>query len=373
LDFIRGYLIINSKNNFVRNNTLGRGINTHPLVINDIDSSNTVNGKPIYYFVNKTGLTVPSDAAEIILINCSFFEITNLNLSENAPGIILGLSDNNLIHNNIINNGNHGIRLLQSCNNTISKNYIQDNIVAIAILSESNHNIINVNRLKGVYTKPNFIGRGIEIVYSNNNLVYNNIIQGFFEYGIWLYADSINNSFHHNNLIQNRINARDECSNIWDNGYPSGGNYWSDFHNESQGAYDNNSDGIVDSPYSIPGGENQDRYPLIYPFEDTNPPTIDILKPTNAVYFRNKEIVPFFLPLIIGDIQICFLAGDNESGLDYTELFINNELKVTFTSVPKSWLWNEITLFKIRHTIRLIAYDNAGNNAIIELIVIRFL
>jgi len=43
------------------------------------------------------------------------------------------------------------------------------------------------------------------------------------------------------------------------------GNYWDTFDEQSEGAYDNNNDGIIDAPYEIPGG-SKDLYPLIKPF-----------------------------------------------------------------------------------------------------------
>jgi hypothetical protein len=52
--------------------------------------------------------------------------------------------------------------------------------------------------------------------------------------------------------------------NIWDNAYPSGGNYWSDYS-----GVDANSDGIGDTPYVI-DTNNQDPYPLMNPW--TPPP-----------------------------------------------------------------------------------------------------
>ena len=52
---------------------------------------------------------------------------------------------------------------------------------------------------------------------------------------------------------------------------------------------------------------------------------------------------------------------DNESGLNRLELYINDELRETFTSVPRSWTWDE-RVFGIQ-TIKLVAYDNADNSA----------
>jgi len=103
---------------------------------------------------------------------------------------------------------------------------------------------------------------------------------------------------------------------------------------------------------------------------DTTPPSVSISKPKNAIYINDKEIKPFFVPLIIGPIQIWPYAVDNDSGLARLELYINDDLKETFTSVPKSWTWDE-TVFG-RRTIKLIAYDNAENSASDQINVWRF-
>ena len=52
-------------------------------------------------------------------------------------------------------------------------------------------------------------------------------------------------------------------TNTWDNGYPAGGNYWSNY-----AGVDSNHDGIGDSPYII-DANNQDRYPLMNPWNPT--------------------------------------------------------------------------------------------------------
>lgn len=64
--------------------------------------------------------------------------------------------------------------------------------------------------------------------------------------------------------------------NIWDDGYPSGGNFWSDYtgtDNFSGPGQDiPGSDGIGDTPYAFVGA--QDNYPLMRPFLN-EPPVAD--------------------------------------------------------------------------------------------------
>jgi hypothetical protein len=68
---------------------------------------------------------------------------------------------------------------------------------------------------------------------------------------------SENNTFFHNNLIDNKRQA-DDYKNVWDNGVE--GNYWSDYSGS-----DSDGDGIGDTPYYIPT-DAQDRYPLMAPY-----------------------------------------------------------------------------------------------------------
>jgi len=99
-------------------------------------------------------------------------------------------------------------------------------------------------------------------VFSGNNITNNS-------YGIRLDWSS-NNSFYHNNIIDNVVIVYlYNSANVWDDGYPSGGNYWrlGNATDLFRGAYQNitGSDGIDDQPFIL-NGSNRDRYPLMGPF-----------------------------------------------------------------------------------------------------------
>ncbi|HEC94566.1 MAG TPA: DUF11 domain-containing protein, partial [Thermoplasmatales archaeon] len=97
---------------------------------------------------------------------------------------------------------------------------------------------------------------------SNNN--YGVYIPSGEWIGGWRYNYS--NMIYHNNFVDNTVQAYDAENNIWDNGYPSGGNYWSDYNGS-----DNDGDGIGDTPYYVPGGSSRDRYPLMQPWNGSLP------------------------------------------------------------------------------------------------------
>ena len=81
---------------------------------------------------------------------------------------------------------------------------------------------------------------------------------------------SNNNIIYHNNINATTNQVYNYASNnTWDNGYPSGGNYWSNYTgvDNYHGPYENEtgSDGIGDAPYAI-DENNQDNYPFMKPY-----------------------------------------------------------------------------------------------------------
>jgi parallel beta-helix repeat protein len=82
-------------------------------------------------------------------------------------------------------------------------------------------------------------------------------------YGIVLRGSSSNNSIFHNNFVGNQQHvSTDNSYNQWDDGYPSGGNYWSDYKEKYPEASETDNSGIWNIPYII-DSNNVDHYPLI--------------------------------------------------------------------------------------------------------------
>jgi len=155
-----------------------------------------------------------------------------------GTGFYLEGRSNVTIKNVIIEGWDDGIYLIDSSNNSISGNNITNNWRGIYLWWSSNYNTI-----------------------SGNNITNNG-------YGIRLWYSS-NNKFYHNNLVNNRgqVNS-DNYVNAWDDGYPSGGNYWSDYTGVDVKSGPNqdqpSSDGIGDTAYVI-DENNQDNYPFMDP------------------------------------------------------------------------------------------------------------
>ena len=100
------YLDHASANNIFRNNSIAGnyyniGVHIYAVeaIIQDIDPSNTVDGKPIYYLVNRRDEWVPSDAGYVALVNCTNMTVEGLELRNNLEGLLLAGTQNSTIRN----------------------------------------------------------------------------------------------------------------------------------------------------------------------------------------------------------------------------------------------------------------------------------
>lgn len=102
--------------------------------------------------------------------------------------------------------------------------------------------------------------------------------------------------------------------------------------------------------------------------EDTTPPLVEIIKPINALYIFDRPYFKLGSPILTTMQNIVVNATDNESGVNRVEFYINGVLEGNDTAMPYTYLWNKFLSGK--STIKVIAYDNAGNSASKELQVL---
>jgi len=383
--YVYGITLICSGGNILRDNNMTN--NRRGLVvdgdslqhfINDIDISNTIDGKLVYYWVNQHNRQIPANAGYVAIVNSTNIIVRDLNMTEdvliiyttdsiienisaskhfggiyllssnnitirgnnitkNAFGLFMQYSNRNVIVDNTISGNLDGIFLDHSSNNTINGNIIVSNVpwppgFGYGIFARDSHG----NKINGNTISNNSV-TGIDIMGSgniiNNNTIINNswtgvcaigssntisgniikngsigisvggsknIILGNIvtnnHRGITLYSN--NNTIYHNNFINNTypVYSYEPVVNIWDDGYPSGGNYWSDYNGT-----DSDQDGIGDTPYII-DDNNTDNYPLMGMFSDfliSSIFDVKLEKTYHVTTISNSTIINFGLYPII--------------------------------------------------------------------------
>jgi parallel beta-helix repeat protein len=277
------YLWLSGDNNVTNNNMTANlwsfGVFGQELghFINDVDVTNLIDGRPVYYWIREHGREVPQNAGYVAIINSTDIYVRNLSLTNNYQGVLLAYSNNSVLYNLRVSDNFYGLWLFKSFNNTITGCTLQDNI-------------------NGEYLKE-----------SNYNLIYND------------------NFVHENKLeISGTVNS-------WDNNYPDGGNYWSDYTgpDEFGGLYQNltGSDGIGDTPYAI-DAFNRDRFPLMDPLSvfdagEWNGVSyhIDIVSNSAISGFRFNPLEGSF---------VCFNVTESEGAIGFCRV-----------KIPKNLLWAE--------------------------------
>lgn len=157
-----------------------------------IDTSNLVNGNPVYYYVKESGLRSNNftNAGQVLLVKCHNLKISNLKISNTTEGIFsysssnlnissckienttgnainLEYCDDNLISNNNIKNSFHGIDLFFCDKSTILNNFISSSSYGLSLGAGNNYliqgNTVIKNRFNGLY-----------IVDGHDNIILNN-------------------------------------------------------------------------------------------------------------------------------------------------------------------------------------------------------
>jgi parallel beta-helix repeat protein len=240
-----------SENNRLRNNRLENSWlgTSWQNSYNDVDSSNTLNGKPVYYLVNQHDLVIsPIDYPEIgclILIGCTGVTIKDMvfpSQSTNGGVTITYTSDSKVI-NNTFTDLWQGITIYDCRDMTVLGNYIANNEVGIVIQGQSHAYNSRINVTMNQIENNEM---GISLMGSDLNIYRNNFI---------------NNTQHVYDMIWDPLNFAQAVTYVWDDG--GQGNFWSD-----NNATDADGDGVADTPYVInKRGNNIDRYPLMEPIQ----------------------------------------------------------------------------------------------------------
>jgi YVTN family beta-propeller protein/parallel beta-helix repeat protein len=206
--------------------------------------------------------------------------IKNLTVTGSYNGIELWQASNVIVANNTIIGTGNGIYALEGPTTGID-------------VEGGGSNIITGNNVSNNYNAISFFE-------SNNNLIVgNNITNNHNPYlivsALMFWSPSSNNTVYHNNFINNTSSAGTANEygapfpgNTWDDGYPSGGNYWSDYQTRYPNATEIGNSGIGNTPFVI-DSQNEDRYPLMEPFT-TTPPQISLLSPTTNMKYNESSV-----------------------------------------------------------------------------------
>ena len=237
-----------------------------------IDTTNTVDGVPVYYARDANGTVVNANYSEIILANCTNSSITNQTLS---AGLWLGFSSNLTVANSTVSNEgvhltatnysvltnctvtNGGIDVLSSSYTVIQNCTVTNAEVGINIRANNEFPIIDTEHITVESTKVfyNRIGLGIDIHAYHCYITQNTFVKN----RDWaIVVNGAGNNINTNNFILSGIHAVDNNeqseANMWYIDATRTGNYWDDWNGQNWG---------TPNAYTIPGSAHaHDMYPL---------------------------------------------------------------------------------------------------------------
>jgi parallel beta-helix repeat protein len=230
------------------------GTYSQPLIINKTLTILGMLGSEPTFNGGGTGIAIT------IVPSGSGSTIAGIAITSWTQGIVVnGASDCNIYDNivSLINQNGIVVQGSNASNNLVYDNIFEQDDIAVSLTSSTSNNTITGNMIS-----LSSIGLNIQ---ASGNIVYANIMT----YNVVAIniTNSNNNLFFHNDFISStfQLNMSNSTGNVWDNGYPSGGNYWSDYLTQNPNATENGSSGIWNTPYVIANG-SVDYYPLVTPF-----------------------------------------------------------------------------------------------------------
>jgi len=246
--------------------------------------------------VNVSDSEISNNCGGITISRSPNFTLAHSVISGNGEGMFEDASTNTTVTGNLFaSNSYTGARLGGGANVVVSQNHIQDNGGDGLIVDNVVNALIQGNWISGSGGAGILISAANGLNITANTLLYNHqgisLIASPFSGGGSVY----NTIVYHNNFVYNLIDQADHIYGetlAWDNGYPSGGNFWSDYTGVDRcGGVSQDicpqPDGVGDTPYTgiiqITSGccdrspsPLVDHYPIMNPFgnvtQDTKPP-----------------------------------------------------------------------------------------------------
>jgi parallel beta-helix repeat protein len=340
-----GIYLYNTRNTSLFSNTLIEdgvfllGSWTEHWNSQEIPTNNTVNGRPVHYWKDMTGGTVPANAGEIILGNCSGVTVKDQSMNNGSVALEMGFTSNTTVTNVSGLNATYGIYMDYTTNNTL----------------------FNCSMFGNAY--------GLYLWNSDNNTVVNSTMALNGAYGAYVASHCQDNVFYGNHFADNSNQTYDYTgNNVWNATYPIGGNYWSDYSGpdlySGPGQNESGSDGVGDTPYTNIGWSGaQDNYPMYHPvtLPDVTPPTVTSTVPANAstgVAVGQNVVVVFSesmdtsLELIPRLIQI----SGTEVAYTFSGWSTTNHADDTATWTHAAWAYSDDITLNVTG-----GYDLAGN------------
>jgi len=203
--------------------------------------------------------------------------------------------------------------------------------------ASDNHNIIRYNTFDTTATYPGAGWNAINVSGSNNQ-IYGNVFKDTLYSPIGFGGTSHNNTMCQNIFVNSGANwdTSSAKNNVWYNGSTGRGNYYPYWYTP-----DANDDGIVDTPYTVPGGTaTSDAYPLAISksyFHDGSQNIVTSYNYQSGVYVAVRD---FCMNLNSGVAETITATVTNETSTDseivtLTETGINTGIFSATVSIAR--------------------------------------
>jgi len=171
-----GLFIFTSTENFFRDNTMdsfGFWGDTALEYRQDIDTTNTVRGRPIYYYRNANNVNVPGDAAIVVAVDSTGIKVNGIDFRgiPCSHTVIFANTDDSEVRNNQADNAHRSIYLLDDSDGNLIKGNYFDDVTHSIWLVDSDENIIEDNT-GNVYSWHAY--RSVYLYQSDNNMIRGN-------------------------------------------------------------------------------------------------------------------------------------------------------------------------------------------------------